>query len=71
MSAVMQFLETTFGPPVFLFTVSNLAGHGPLGEDARSCRLDDYNTPSADLAAHLQAIIDEAFGRTGQKRDRP
>ena len=29
--------------------------------------LDDYKTPSADLVAHLQAIIDEAFGRTGQK----
>jgi len=26
--------------------------------------LDDYKTPSADLLAHLQAIIDEAFGRT-------
>jgi pyruvate formate lyase activating enzyme len=29
--------------------------------------LDDYKTPSADLVAHLQAIIDEAFGRSGQK----
>jgi BASS family bile acid:Na+ symporter len=28
MSAVMQFLETTFGPLVFLFTVSNLAAMG-------------------------------------------
>ena len=27
--------------------------------------LDDYKTPSAELVAHLQAIIDEAFGRTG------
>ncbi len=27
--------------------------------------LDDYKTPSADLVAHLQAIIDEAFGRSG------
>jgi hypothetical protein len=25
--------------------------------------LDDYKTPSADVVAHLQAIIDEAFGR--------
>jgi pyruvate formate lyase activating enzyme len=29
--------------------------------------LDDYKTPSADLVAHLQAIIDEAFGRSGEK----
>jgi len=28
--------------------------------------LDDYKTPSDDLVKHLQAIIDEAFGRTGQ-----
>ena len=28
--------------------------------------LDDYKTPSADLVAHLQAIIDEAFGRGGE-----
>jgi pyruvate formate lyase activating enzyme len=27
--------------------------------------LDDYQTPSADMVAHLQAIIDEAFGRSG------
>jgi pyruvate formate lyase activating enzyme len=27
--------------------------------------LDDYKTPSADVVAHLQAIIDEAFGRSG------
>ena len=27
--------------------------------------LDDYKTPSDDLVKHLQAIIDEAFGRTG------
>jgi pyruvate formate lyase activating enzyme len=27
--------------------------------------LNDYQTPSAELVAHLQAIIDEAFGRTG------
>jgi hypothetical protein len=26
--------------------------------------LDDYKTPSAELVAHLQAIIDEAFGRS-------
>jgi hypothetical protein len=26
--------------------------------------LNDYKTPSADVVAHLQAIIDEAFGRT-------
>ena len=26
--------------------------------------LDDYKTPSDDLVKHLQAIIDEAFGRT-------
>jgi pyruvate formate lyase activating enzyme len=32
--------------------------------------LDDYKTPSADQVAHLQAIIDEAFGRTGQNGDR-
>jgi pyruvate formate lyase activating enzyme len=29
--------------------------------------LDDYKTPSDELVAHLQAIIDEAFGRTGEK----
>ena len=29
--------------------------------------LDDYKTPSEELVAHLQAIIDEAFGRTGKK----
>jgi pyruvate formate lyase activating enzyme len=29
--------------------------------------LNDYQTPSAELVAHLQAIIDEAFGRTGSK----
>jgi pyruvate formate lyase activating enzyme len=29
--------------------------------------LDDYKTPSAEVVAHLQAIIDEAFGRTDQK----
>jgi len=28
--------------------------------------LDDYKTPSDDLVKHLQAIIDEAFGRSGQ-----
>ena len=28
MSAVMQFLETTFGPLVFVFTVANLAAMG-------------------------------------------
>lgn len=27
--------------------------------------LDDYKTPSDDLVKHLQAIIDEAFGRSG------
>ena len=29
--------------------------------------LDDYKTPSDDVVKHLQAIIDEAFGRGGQK----
>ena len=29
--------------------------------------LDDYKTPSDDLVKHLQAIIDEAFGRTPVK----
>ena len=29
--------------------------------------LDDYKTPSDEVVAHLQAIIDEAFGRTGPK----
>jgi hypothetical protein len=28
MNAVMQFLQTTFGPLVFIFTVSNLAAMG-------------------------------------------
>jgi len=28
--------------------------------------LDDYKTPSAELVQQLQAIIDEAFGRSGQ-----
>jgi pyruvate formate lyase activating enzyme len=27
--------------------------------------LDDYQTPSPDVVAHLQSIIDEAFGRSG------
>jgi pyruvate formate lyase activating enzyme len=29
-------------------------------------QLDDYKTPSDDMVAHLQAIIDEAFGRTSE-----
>ena len=29
--------------------------------------LDDYKTPSAELVAGFQAIIDEAFGRTGKQ----
>ena len=29
--------------------------------------LDDYKTPSNDVVKRLQAIIDEAFGRTGPK----
>jgi pyruvate formate lyase activating enzyme len=29
--------------------------------------LDDYKSPSPELVAQLQAIIDEAFGRTGQE----
>jgi pyruvate formate lyase activating enzyme len=29
--------------------------------------LDDYKTPSDDVVQGFQAIIDEAFGRTGQK----
>jgi pyruvate formate lyase activating enzyme len=29
--------------------------------------LDDYKTPSDDVVQHLQAIIDEAFGRTGKE----
>ena len=32
--------------------------------------LDDYKTPSAELVAHLQAIIDEAFGRTERRARR-
>lgn len=28
--------------------------------------LDDYKTPSDELVQQLQAIIDEAFGRSGQ-----
>ena len=31
--------------------------------------LDDYKTPSAELVAHLQAIIDEAFGRTSSNAE--
>ena len=31
--------------------------------------LDDYKTPSDDLVKHLQAIIDEAFGRTRRRDD--
>jgi pyruvate formate lyase activating enzyme len=27
--------------------------------------LDDYKTPPDDLVKHLQAIINEAFGRSG------
>ena len=29
--------------------------------------LDDYKTPSDEVVRKLQAIIDEAFGRTGSK----
>ena len=29
--------------------------------------LDDYKTPSDEVVSRLQAIIDEAFGRSGQK----
>jgi pyruvate formate lyase activating enzyme len=29
--------------------------------------LDDYKTPSDEVVRHLQAIIDEAFGRTGKE----
>jgi pyruvate formate lyase activating enzyme len=29
-------------------------------------QLDDYKTPSDDLVKRLQAIIDEAFGRSGK-----
>ena len=32
--------------------------------------LDDYKTPSDDVVKHLQAIIDEAFGRTRRNRGR-
>ena len=28
--------------------------------------LDDYQTPSDEVVKHLQAIIDEGFGRTGK-----
>ena len=28
--------------------------------------MDDYKTPSDEVVKHLQTIIDEAFGRTGQ-----
>ena len=27
----------------------------------------NYKTPSDEVVKHLQSIIDEAFGRTGQK----
>ena len=30
--------------------------------------LDDYKTPSDEVVKHLQAIIDEAFGRTGAEK---
>jgi pyruvate formate lyase activating enzyme len=33
----------------------------------RVYELADYQSPSAELVKHLQAIIDEAFGRNGQK----
>jgi pyruvate formate lyase activating enzyme len=29
--------------------------------------VDDYKTPSDEVVQQLQAIIDEAFGRSGQK----
>ena len=29
--------------------------------------LDDYKTPSDELVANLQAIIDEAFGRSARE----
>jgi hypothetical protein len=33
----------------------------------KNYELDDYKTPSDEVVKHLQAIIDEAFGRSGQK----
>ncbi len=30
--------------------------------------LNDYQTPAPELVAHLQSIIDEAFGRTGANK---
>ena len=38
MNAVMQFLQSTFGPLVLIFTVSNLATMGLQVKDARCYR---------------------------------
>lgn len=47
-------------PPYHRF---GLGKHELLGE---VYELEDYKTPSDELVQRLQAIIDEAFGRTGQ-----
>ncbi|MCK7517090.1 MAG: hypothetical protein MZV64_04910 [Ignavibacteriales bacterium] len=54
MSAVMQFLQTTFGPLVFVFTVSNLAAMGlqvRMPEVARGAA--EQEVPGADLRVGL------------------
>lgn len=38
-------------------------GLGKYEHLGRVYQLDDYKTPSAEVVAHLQAIVDEAFGR--------
>ena len=54
MNAIMQFLQTTFGPLVFLFTVSNLAAMGLQVEGARGCRgVAEQEIPGADLRMGL------------------
>ena len=56
---------------------SGLAPSGPVPDGAIICydaalwgwvyELADYSSPPPELVQHLQAIIDEAFGRTGAK----
>jgi pyruvate formate lyase activating enzyme len=41
-------------------------GEGKYGFLGKVYEMQDYNPPSAESLARLRAIIDEAFGRSGQ-----
>jgi pyruvate-formate lyase-activating enzyme len=42
-------------------------GLGKYEHLGKAYELDDYKSPSDELVARLQTIIDDAFGRNGQK----